>query len=134
MFRVRGRSSDFLRGAARYRFAAPCQPASDGSIWIFSQVMSVDFPTTLFFYGSVGAGDWIALSMLVIMAAALGMVAWMFYGMNRSAKRPMSPEEELMEELEEDQGYDEKASAGKGGGEVDREEWEKDPEWWKRSS
>lgn len=79
---------------------------------------------------AITAADWIATSMLIIMTLALAMVGYLFYRMNQCAKKPMSPEEELLQEMEDEEGENEATPAG-GEGKDQLEPWEKDGDWWK---
>jgi len=77
--------------------------------------------------------DRIALSMLTMILLALGTVGLLTYSIYRSSKKLRNPEDDLMDEVTEESRSQKsptiKTSPLSPTGE--REDWEKDPEWWK---
>jgi replicative superfamily II helicase len=75
----------------------------------------------------IHAADAFALSMLCVIALAMGTIALLFFCMRREAAKRDPHVDALLEEVERDERRAETAG-------VAREPWERNPDWWKNGS
>ncbi|MGJ8633239.1 MAG: hypothetical protein ACSHX7_04905 [Luteolibacter sp.] len=75
-----------------------------------------------------GEADAFALMMLAMILLSMGVIVMLLVCMARNAGRRDKGVDELLDELERDQGPVRKPDPKKG---EKREDWEKDGDWWK---
>jgi hypothetical protein len=81
---------------------------------------------------AISAADALAMSMVALLSFALGMIVTIFWVMLRSGAERSPIEEELFEEEEESRSQSNMEAAGDPPAEASREQWEQDPDWWRK--
>ena len=80
--------------------------------------------------GDHSATDAFALAMLVMMLLSMGVIALLFYTIRRSAQKRDTQVDDLLDEVSRDAKEEPAATPRK----PTLEAWEKEPDWWKKST
>ncbi len=91
--------------------------------------------------GEYSAADAFALAMLCMMFLSMGVIALLFFTIGRSAGKRNAQVDELIDEVTNDAKDTKAPQATKDAGEEPAaapgkavlEEWEKEPDWWKKT-
>jgi hypothetical protein len=78
--------------------------------------------------GDYTAADAFALAMLCVMLLSMGVIAMLFFLIRKSSSRRDAQVDELLEELARDEKPQPAASTPA----PILEDWEKEPDWWKK--
>lgn len=84
------------------------------------------------FLSALAPADALAFSMVALLSFALGMIVTIFFTMARSGSSGRDVDTEVFDEEEEADRGSFNVEAGEQPKESPREEWELDPDWWKK--